>query len=113
LKKAQQCAADIYRLLRSGGVCVMIDMNDRFPLFRSKLKGSVESPEEAYLPSLEEYTSPFERSGFQVMTSDNFCWIPHSAGPALTGICRVLTPILNATVRSRAMRSLVVAKRPS
>jgi hypothetical protein len=91
----------------------MIDMNDRFPLFRSRLKGSVESPEEAYLPSLDEYTTPFEQTGFEVMKSENFCWIPHSAGPALTGICRALTPILNATARSRAMRSLVVARKPS
>ena len=91
----------------------MIDMNDKFPLFRSRLKGTVESPEEAYLPSLDEYTTPFKQSGFEVMKSENFCWIPHSAGPALTGICRALTPVLNATVRSRAMRSLVVAKRPS
>jgi SAM-dependent methyltransferase len=113
LQKSHQCAGDIIRLLRPGGVCVMIDMNDRFPLFRSKLKGTVESPEEAYLPTLEEYTTPFEQSGFEIMKSANFCWIPHSAGPALTGICRVLTPILNATVRSRAMRSLVMARKPA
>ena len=113
LHKSNECAADIFRLLRPGGVCVMIDMNDRFPLFRSKLKGTVESPEEAYLPSLEEYTTPFEQSGFEIMKSENFCWIPHSAGPTLTGICRALTPVLNATVRSRAMRSLVVARRPT
>lgn len=112
LQKSHECAADILRLLRPGGVCVMIDMNDRFPLFRSKLKGSVESPEEAYLPSLAEYTTPFQQSGFAVMKSENFCWIPHSAGPALTSVCRALTPVLNATVRSRAMRSLVLARKP-
>lgn len=113
LQKSEECASDILRLLRPGGVCVMIDMNDRFPLFRSRLKGTVESPEEAYLPTLAEYTTPFKQAGFDIMKADNFCWIPHSAGPALTGICRVLTPVLNATVRSRAMRSLVVARRPS
>ena len=112
LQKEQQCAADIHRLLRSGGVCVMIDMNDRFPLFRSRLKGSVESPEEAYLPTLDEYATPFQQAGFELMKKENFCWIPHSAGPALTGLCRALTPVLNATVRSRAMRSLVVARKP-
>ena len=112
LHKSQECAADILRLLRPGGVCVMIDMNDRFPMFRSRLKGSVESPEEAYLPSLDEYATPFQQAGFELMRKENFCWIPHSAGPALTGICRALTPVLNATVRSRAMRSLVVARKP-
>jgi SAM-dependent methyltransferase len=113
LRNALDCAADIYRLLRPGGVVVMIDMNDRFPLFRSHLKSTVERPEEAYLPSLEEYVVPFEAAGFEITTKDHFCWIPHSAGPALTAICRALTPILNATARSRAMRSLVVARKPA
>jgi SAM-dependent methyltransferase len=112
LRNALDCAADIYRLLRPGGVVVMIDMNDRFPLFRSHLKGAVESHEEAYVPSLEEYVAPFEAAGFEITTKDHFCWIPHSAGPALTAICRALAPALNATVRSRAMRSLVVARKP-
>jgi SAM-dependent methyltransferase len=109
----QDCANDIFRLLRPGGVCVMIDMNDRFPLFRSQLKGTAASAEEAYLPSLEEYASPFERAGFTLMTKGNFCWVPHSAGRAMTTICRALTPLLNATVRSRAMRTLVVARKPA
>ena len=113
LNNALACATDIHRLLRPGGVVVMIDMNDRFPLFRSHLKGTVETAEEAYLPSLEEYAAPFERAGFELLTKDHFCWVPHSAGPALTAICRALTPVLNATVRSRAMRSLVIAKRPA
>jgi SAM-dependent methyltransferase len=113
LKNALECATDIYRLLRPGGVMVMIDMNDRFPAFRSHLKGTVETAEEAYLPSLDEYAAPFQAAGFDITTKDYFCWIPHSAGPVLTRVCRLLTPILNTTVRSRAMRSLVVAKRPS
>jgi SAM-dependent methyltransferase len=113
LGKAQDCADDIYRLLRPGGVCVMIDMNNRFPLFRSHLKGTIESPEEAYLPSLDEYADPFRRAGFEITTKDHFCWVPHSAGPVLTGICRALTPVLNVTVRNRAMRSLVVGRKPS
>lgn len=109
---AFDCAEDIFRLLRPGGVCAMIDMNDRFPLFRSHLRGTVESPEERYLPSLQEYAKPFERSGFTIIVKEHFCWVPHSAGPALTRICRALTPVLNATVRSRAMRSLVLATKP-
>src|SRR6476660_1732023 len=32
------CVRDIFDLLAPGGVCVVIDMNDRFPLFRSDLK---------------------------------------------------------------------------
>jgi len=113
LHNAPDCAKDIYRLLRPGGVVVMIDMNDRFPLFRSRLKRSVEAPQEAYLPSLKEYAEPFESAGFEITARNHFCWIPHSAGHRLTAICRALTPILNATIRSRAMRSLVVARKPA
>jgi SAM-dependent methyltransferase len=54
LGKENDTAADIYRLLRPGGVCVNIDMNNRFPVFRSKLKGTVTDPVEAYVPTLEE-----------------------------------------------------------
>lgn len=112
LHTAQDCADDVFRLLRRGGVCVMIDMNDRFPLFRSHLKRTAESPKETYLPSLDEYAEPFERAGFELITRDRFCWIPHSAGPTLTRICRALSPVLNTAVRSRAMRSLIVARKP-
>jgi SAM-dependent methyltransferase len=113
LGNARDCAADIYRLLRPEGICVIIDMNNRFPAFRSRLKGSVEDPAECYLPSLDEYASPFEAAGFEILEKANFCWIPHSAGRALTICCRLATPILNAVARGRAMRSLVVARKPS
>jgi SAM-dependent methyltransferase len=113
LGKERDCAADIYRLLRPGGACVMIDMNNRFPAFRSHLKRTVKDPTERYLPSLQEYASAFESSGFEIVRKGNFCWIPHSAGAALTACCRVATPVLNLVVRSRAMRSLVVARKPA
>lgn len=113
LGKEQDCAADIYRLLRDGGVCIVIDMNDRFPLFRSRLRGSVQNAAECYLPSLEEYVSPFRTAGFEIIRKDHFCWIPHSAGPALTFCCRLLSPFLNLAARSFAMRSLVVARKPA
>lgn len=112
-KTQQDCAADIYRLLRPGGVCVMIDMNNRFPAFRSRLKGGNQSAVENYLPTLEEYTSTFKNGGFEVIRAGNFCWIPHSAGPALTFCCRILSPLLNLLARRRAMRSLVVARKPA
>ncbi len=112
LGKQLECAEDIYRLLRPGGICVMIDMNDRFPAFRSRLRGLKQDPEECYLPSLEEYVSPFESARFEIIRKANFCWIPHSAGRALTLGCRLLSPFLNLVARSRAMRSLVVARKP-
>jgi SAM-dependent methyltransferase len=113
LRKEQNCAADIHRLLRPGGVCINIDMNDRFPAFRSRFKDTGQDPVECYLPSLEEYASPFKTAGFEIIRKENFCWIPHSAGLALTLCCRLASPLLNLVARSRAMRSLVVARKPA
>jgi SAM-dependent methyltransferase len=114
--KQLDCARDIFRLLEPGGVCVVIDMNNRFPAFRSalknKLRGKKEQDEECYLPSLEEYTTPFCKVGFIVSRSEHFCWIPHSAGRFLTRLLRWLSPALSAVAGSRAMRSLVVAQKP-
>jgi SAM-dependent methyltransferase len=114
--KQLDCARDIFRLLAPGGVCVVIDMNDRFPAFRSALKNKFrdrkEREEECYLPSLEEYTAPFQQAGFEVLRSEHFCWIPHSAGRLMTGLLRPLSPVLSMIAGSRAMRSLVVAKKP-
>jgi SAM-dependent methyltransferase len=110
------CARDVFRLLASGGICVVIDMNDRFPAFRSalknKLRGRKKRDEECYLPSLEEYTAPFQQAGFEVFRSEHFCWIPHSAGRFMTGLLHALTPTLNMVAGSRAMRSLVVSQKP-
>lgn len=111
LGKERDCATDIYRLLRPGGVCINIDMNNRFPAFRSHLKGSAEDPTECFLPSLEEYATPFKAAGFEIMRKENFCWIPHSAGRALTLCCRILSPLFNLVTPNRAMRSLVVARK--
>jgi SAM-dependent methyltransferase len=112
LGKGLDCAADIYRLLKPGGVCINIDMNNRFPAFRSRLKGQEENQAECYLPSLDEYVSPFKTAGFEIVKKGNFCWIPHSAGRALTFCCRLGSPFLNFVARGRAMRSLVVARKP-
>ena len=112
-----ECARDIFRLLMPGGICVVIDMNDRFPAFRSalkdKLRGIKRPQQECYLPSLEQYTAPFSRAGFKVLRTARFCWIPHSAGRVLTGLCRAFSPILTNVGSSRAMRSLVIAQKPS
>ena len=110
---ADECANEIYRLLRAGGTCVMIDMNGRFPAFRSHLFGPAKPSEELHMPSLQEYAQPFERAGFEMLRKEHFCWVPHSAGPMLTAVTRALTPLLNATIRSRAMRSLVVVRKPA
>ena len=115
LNRETQCARDIFRLLRPGGFSVMIDMNRHFPLFRSKVSDMLHRRpnEEIYLPTLEEYTSPFVAAGFAIVDKRNFCWIPHSASPALLAVCRAAAPVLDLCVPSYAMRSLVVAQRPA
>jgi SAM-dependent methyltransferase len=105
----------IFNLLTPGGVCVVIDMNNRFPFFRTELRNRLRWKKklECYIPSLEEYTAPFITAGFEVLRSDHFCWVPHSAGKFMTGLFTRLSPALNKIARSRAMRSLVVSRKPT
>jgi SAM-dependent methyltransferase len=113
-KREQDCVTDIFNLLVPGGICVVIDMNNRFPLFRSDLRNRLRLKKEkqCYVPSLEEYATPFVKNGFEVLIRENFCWVPHSAGRFMAGLLRTLSPILDVLAPSRAMRSLVVAKKP-
>ncbi len=114
LNNVDLCVEDIWRLLKEGGVCVIIDMNNRFPAFRSRLRERPRNGDiSTYLPTLDEYARPFSSAGFEVLKKTNFCWIPHSAGPRLTAAMRALTPILNTLARSRAMRSLVISRKIS
>jgi hypothetical protein len=94
---------------------VVIDMNDRFPAFRGALKNKFRRKrhrKEEHVPSLQEYTAPFQQTGFEVCRSEHFSWIPHSGGRFMTGLLRAFSPVLNVVARSRAMRSLVVAQKP-
>lgn len=112
LKTEEKCTQEIYNLLTDDGVCVVIDMNNKFPAFRSRLRDWLTKEKLAYyLPSLEEYKRPFASTGFELLRVDNFCWIPHSAGPNLTSVMKSLTPLLNAVAPSFAMRSLVVSRK--
>lgn len=112
LGKARECARDLATLLAPGGICVVIDMNRKFPAFRSRFRDKKTKPEaERYLPSLEEYASPFEKAGLEILRKENFCWIPHSASAPMTQLCRLLTPALNAVAKPMAMRSLVVSRK--
>jgi SAM-dependent methyltransferase len=114
-KKEMDCARDILDLLVPGGMCVVIDMNNRYPCFRSDLKNRFRrhTEEECYVPSLEEYTAPFERTGFEVLRSEHFCWVPHSSGQFVCLLLSWVSPILNLVAKSRAMRSLVVSRKPN
>lgn len=114
LENVDQCVGGISGLLRDSGVCIVIDMNRKFPAFRSRLRGwGKKDTEDTFLPTLEEYARPFSSAGFEILTKKNFCWIPHSAGRGLTSVMRTATPILNTLAPSRAMRSLVISRKPS
>ncbi len=112
LKKELDCAKNIYDLLTKDGICIMIDMNNKFPVFRSMLRDRLTMKKDDYsIPSLDEYALPFSQVGFQILKKQNFCWIPHSAGRNMTSVLKAFTPILNALARKRAMRSLVISKK--
>ena len=113
--REMSCARDLMDLLAPGGVCVNIDMSDRFPLFVSAVKNKFRAHkiEECYIPSLEEYAAPFKKTGFEILREEHFCWVSHSAGKMLCIVLRGLAPFLNAVCKSRAMRSLVVARKPA
>ena len=113
LKADVECASAIFDLLVEGGICIMIDMNNRFPLFRSRFRDSLTRDKEAYyLPTLDEYAQPFLTAGFEILRKGNFCWIPHSAGPRMTKVLKALSPTLSAIAPNHAMRSLVVSRKP-
>jgi len=113
--KELNCAQDISKLLVPGGVCVVIDMNNRFPMFRSSMKNFFrkQKQEECYLPTLEDYTEPFRKAGLTVRRSEHFCWVPHSSGHFMCRLLIALSPILNRIAKTRAMRSLVVSQKPA
>lgn len=112
LHEEQRTAKDIARLLAPGGYSIMIDMNDRFPFFRSKLRDRGSKPEsQTWFPTLEGYAAPFRAADLEIVQARNFCWTPHSGGSALVLATRILTPLLDLVVPSYAMRSLVVAKK--
>jgi SAM-dependent methyltransferase len=114
-KKEMDNARDIFDLLVPGGVCVVIDMNNRFPLFRSDLRERLrwKKQKQCYVPSLEEYAAPFVKAGFEILRREHFCWVPHSAGTLRLGVMRTLSPVLNLVAKSRAMRSLIIARKPA
>lgn len=110
---SDRCAKDIFNLLAPGGISVMIDMNNKFPLFRSRREDLKTKPaEQCVLPTVDEYRSPFERAGFRILEVKNFCWIPHSAKGLEFTACKLLNPVLDAIIPSFAMRTLVIGQKP-
>jgi hypothetical protein len=113
-KKEMDNARNIFNLLAPGGICVVIDMNNRFPFFRSDLRNRFrrQKEEECYVPSLEEYAAPFLQVGFELLRKEHFCWVPHSSGRFMCRLFSAISPLLDMAAKSRAMRSLVVARKP-
>ena len=112
LMNEMECVGAISELLVNKGVCIVIDMNDKFPAFRSRFRDRLTKERKAYyLPTLDEYARPFSSAGFEILRKENFCWIPHSAGPGLTAVMKTLTPVLSTVLPSHAMRSLVISRK--
>ncbi len=112
LLNENECVTAISDLLVDGGVCIVIDMNNKFPAFRSRFRDRLTKEQQAtYLPTLDEYARPFSSGSFEILKKENFCWIPHSAGSALTTVMKTLTPMLNALAHGSAMRSLVISRK--
>lgn|GEM_PF-986509 len=107
-----ESARGIYSLLRPGGYTVMIEMNHNFPLFRSRLRRDSVPKEQRYLPTLEQYAGVFRDAGFELQTVKNFCWVPHSATPAIVTLLGVASPLLQTLLPRFATRSLVIARKP-
>jgi SAM-dependent methyltransferase len=107
-------ARQIFDLLVPGGICAIIDMNDRFLFFRSEVKNKLrwKKEKQCYIPSLEEYAAPFHKIGFEVLRTEHFCWVPHSGGKLMTAFFSSISPILNTVAKDRAMRSLVISRKP-
>jgi SAM-dependent methyltransferase len=130
LSKQAESASQIFSLLQPGSYSIMIDMNSSFPFFRSKLHDRLSRlldrlrapedqrylsslDEQRYLPSLDEYAAVFRGAGFEIEMKRNFCWIPHSAGPAMLATLRTFSPVLQTLFSPLAMRSLIIARKPS
>ncbi len=113
LNKAKECTENIIKLLVKGGNCIMIDMNNKFPFFRSRLRDKIEKQKwEYYLPTLDEYANAFEASGFEIINKKNFCWVPHSSHGIIFKLCKLMSPILDGLFPDYAMRSLVKSRKP-
>jgi hypothetical protein len=89
----------------------MIDMNNKFPFFKSRFRDHKKPITQTWLPSLEEYTDPFRTANLEILQTRHFCWIPHSASAPILIAARLLTPFLDLVAPSFAMRSLVVARK--
>ena len=100
-------------LLRPGGVVVMIDMNDRFPLFRSQLKKTVESPRGGVSAVARGIRRAVRGRGVRNHDEGSLLLDPTLGRPGADRDLPRAHAFLNATVRSRAMRSLVVARKPA
>ena len=113
LRKAAECSNDIASLLKPGGYSIVIDTNNRFRLFRSRLRDRLVKPtSQTWLPTLGQYVAPFEAAGLEVVQQRNSCWVPHSANGLLLTPMRGAAPVLDLIASTYAMRSLVVARKP-
>jgi SAM-dependent methyltransferase len=97
---AAQSVRELHRLLSPGGRLVVIDLNNRFPYRMPRL------------PTLEDYVRLFADGGFEIEATRHVGWIPHSADGLAFLLARAASQTLHRIAPSRAMRSVVVARKP-
>jgi hypothetical protein len=117
---AGDTVAQLDHLLAPGGRIVVLDMNDRFPYGVKPRRRTPDDPPGRFprfgtqaLPSLEEYARPFREAGFEIVRTDYLAWIPHSASGLRFRLARAASGVLDRLAPTRAMRALVVARKPS
>jgi len=127
----KQTVFQLHQMLITGGRLLIIDMNNRFPYslvnnFRNSLQRLKGVGRERSLfqdlwkvwstgndlPSLDQYANTLQSVGFKILSKSNFCWIPHSSGRVRYLFFRAITPILDTLIPTRAMRSLIIARKP-
>ena len=122
MDKDNDCARDIFNLLRPGGFSIMMDMNRGFQFVGSRMHDlCMQAKRRYYIPTVPEYSRPFERAGFVITQARNFfCFtclpcgacIPNPIAARLLSWCRRLRPTLDKYLSSFAKHSLVMARKP-
>jgi hypothetical protein len=98
-----------------GRVSLEFEMNERFPVFRSKLNNALRAngkqEQECWLPAVQEYSSRFRHAGVEVLNSGCPIRISHSAHQLITA--GLWSSVLKMAGVSQWLSSLVGGRRPS
>jgi SAM-dependent methyltransferase len=122
LKQDGACARDLFALLQPGGCSIMIDMNRGLQFRGSRIHGLCKrAGRRYYIPSLAQYSRPFQEAGFRIICARTFfCFthlpfvmsLPGRLNTALLALCRRAKPMFDTCLSRFAKHSLVIARKP-